>query len=242
MIVHNKPLDWYIDKIKNKEYFSQGMYGDGEWIAMFKERVGLGNAENTIYTPGLCRDLIDTLYFEDKNYLFSAPAGLDSKEVFGPDKIDRYLRMRKVNVEFYEKDMWDKAMKSGELQKFIDVLQEHHVVYVSNKALSKLNFIDHFIEIPYPNCYDQRERIKEEIMSHNIPGIYLFSCGLPAAIFVQDVHGKIPNSFFLDIGSIFDTFVGIGAQRGFRAELYADPAKYEQWKCQYPRWPIDTQS
>lgn len=241
MKVRNEPLQFYIDKINRKEYFSQGMYGDGEWLGIFHERVGGMNAESTIYERSLCDALEESLRFQDPNFFFSSPKDLDRPEVFGPVRIDKWLQAHGLDIEFYEKDMWDKAMKDGTLRDFIDILYGHHIVYVSNKALRKLDFIDHFIEIPYPNCWEHRERIKEELLAHNQPGIYLFSCGLPAAVFVQDVHGKIPESFLLDVGSIFDTFVGIGAQRGFRSELYSNPIKYEAWKRQYPRWPINSQ-
>ena len=237
MIVRNEPLSFYVDKLKNGEYFSQGMYGDGEWIGIFHERVGRENAEHTIYSKELCDELEKSLEFKADNFFFSSPKVLDTNEVFGPNKIDNFLKSKGLEIEFYEKDMWDKEMKSGGLVGFINQLRKMNVVVVGNKALSKLDFLmyDKFIEISYPNCYldGTLERAVEECLSYGKPAVYLFSAGLPAALAVQQLHGRIPNSFFIDVGSIWDTFVGIGAQRGFRSELYADEEKYNAWKKMY---------
>ena|SRR3990167_9426795 len=233
MTVLNKPLDWYIEKIKNKEYFSQGMFGDGEWEAIFHTRVGLSNAEETKYTPELCAELKKSLHFKADNFFFSVPQGLDRPEVFGPSRINNFLRLEGLNIEFYEKDMWDQAMKSGELKKFIDLLRTQNVCIISNKALRGLHFLgyDKFIEISYPNCYldGSLDRAYDEAIAYGKPGVYIIAAGLPAALLVQKLHGKIPNSWFLDLGSIWDGFVHIGAQRGFRAALYEDKKKYFEW-------------
>lgn len=239
MIVRNEPLSFYIDKLKNGEYFSQGMYGDGEWIAIFKSRVGGENAEHTKYTPELCNALRTSLTFKEQNFLFSTPAGLKDRRAsgIGEQVIDACLKEVGVEIEFYEKDMWDKEMKSGGLVDFINQLRKMNVVVIGNQALSKLDFLryDKFIEISYPNCYLDGSLTKavEECLAYGKPGVYLFSAGLPAVLAVQQLHGKIPNSFFIDCGSIWDTFVGIGAQRGFRSELYADEEKYNAWKKLY---------
>ena len=232
MIIHDKPLEFYVNKLKKKEYFSIGAYGDGEWIAILHERVGLQNTEGTIYTSELCRELKESLNFQSDNFLFSTPVGLrDGKETgIGEKKIDR---ASPPGIEFYEKDMWDREARLGGLVPFIKQLQKMNVVVISNKALRKLPFYDHFIEVSYPNCYEEKERITKEIIEYGKSGVYLFSCGLPASIFVQSVHGKIRRSWFLDVGSIWDAFVGIGEQRGWRKELYKDKLKYGEWKSLY---------
>ncbi len=234
MIIHNKPIEWYIEKLKNKEYFSMGMYGDGEWIAMFKERVGRGNAENTIYTSELCDALIESLKFKSDNFIFSVPEVLKNPELsgIGEKKIDNFLKSIEVEgIEFYEKDMWDVAAREAKLAPFIQQLRKMKVCFVGNVAFEgKLDFVDQSIPLNYPNCFIQRDYVSHNILvNNNNCDVYLFAAGLPAAVFVQDVCEKKPNSFFIDIGSIFDGLIGIGTQRGWRAELYADKNKYKKW-------------
>ena len=38
--------------------------------------------------------------------------------------------------------------------------------------------------------------------------------------------GKV---FAIDMGSTWDSFVGIGGQRAWRGQLYSDPRKYQAW-------------
>lgn len=237
MVVHDMPLEWYTNKLANKEYFSMGMYGDGEWMAIFKDRVGFGNAENTIYTPELCEELRESLKFKSDNFLFSSPAILKSAKDthIGEKKIDETLKEIGADVEFYEKDMWDREVRSGGLLPFIKQLQKMNVVIISNEALRGLTFLkyDHFVEIPYPNCHLEMDRVVNECLDYGKPGVYLIAAGLPAALFAQKLHDRIPSSWFLDLGSIWDAFVGIGAQRGWRGEMYADEVKYNNWKQLY---------
>ena len=235
MIIHEKPIGWYINKLKNNEYFSIGMLGDGEWNAIMHSDVHGKNAEETIYTPDLCDDLFESLKFKADNFYFSTPEGLKNPKWsgLGEVRIDKWLKKAGVEIEFLEKDCWDRWTREAMLGPFIKQLQKMNVCIVSNKALRGLSFLnyDHFIEIGYPNCYDEIDRAVEECLLHyGKPGVYLVAMGLPAALFVQKMHGKIPNSWFLDLGSIWDAFVGIGAQRGWRAELYNDPEEYHIWK------------
>lgn len=234
MIIHDYSLEWYVEKLEKGETFSMGMYGDGEWLALFKERVGKTNAEDTVYTEELCDELIESMSFFSPSFYFSSPSVLKRADWsgIGEGKIDAWLHARSLNIEFVEKDMWDKRMKECTLQPFIRQLRKMNVVVVSNKALRGLDFLnyDKFVEISYPNCHPEVDRVVQECLDYGKPGVYLFSAGLPAALMVQKLHGKIPNSWFIDVGSIWDAFVGIGAQRGWRLELYADQQKYEEWK------------
>jgi len=226
MIIYEKPLSYYIERLKKKDYFSLGAYGDGEWTAILDKPIGETNAEGTIYTQELCNALEKSLEFKSDNFLFSFPKNVMEK------RIDKFLKKKGLKIEFYEKEMWNDEMVAGNLSPFIRQLRKMNVVIISNKALRGLTFLkyDHFIEIGYPNCWEEKERIIQSIKSYGKPAVYLFSCGLPASLFVQSVHNAIPRSWFLDLGSVFDAFVGIGGQRGFRKELYEDKEKYKEWR------------
>jgi len=226
VIVHNKSLDWYIKKLIKKEYFSIGAYGDGEWTAILDKPLGQTNAEGTIYTQELCDALEKSLEFKSDNFFFSSPKGIMEK------RIDKFLKKKELDIEFYEKEMWNDEMVAGNLSPFIRQLRKMNVVIISNKHLRKLDFLnyDKFIEVGYPNCYTELDRVYRECLEYGKSGVYLVAMGLPATLLVQKLHGRILNSFFLDLGSIWDAFVGIGGQRGFRQELYADKEKYKQWR------------
>ena len=124
-------------------------------------------------------------------------------------------------------------MCDAELNPLIMQLRKMNVVVISNKALRKLDFLkyDKFIEIGYPNCYldGSLQKAYVEAIDYGKPAVYILACGIPAILLAQWLHGKIENSWFIDMGSIWDTFVGIGAQRPTRAYLYSHPEEYKEW-------------
>ena len=69
MIVERKPLDWYVEKLKNKEYFAMGLIGDGELIGAEKSRVDGRNALEEVYTLPLCNDLDEVLREAGDSYI-----------------------------------------------------------------------------------------------------------------------------------------------------------------------------
>lgn len=217
------------------EPFSMGMYGDGEWMAMFGARGQ--NAEATNYAP-VAYPLKLTLQYPADNYFFLAPEIIKSKKDtgIGEEAVDAFLHLNRAeNIEWHEKDIWDKTAREAGLRPFIEQIRKMpNVTIISNKALRGLTFLNykHFIEIDYPNWYsiDEMRRLRKEIQSIPEPATFLVSAGLPAAIVTQEIHAFKKDSWGLDLGSIWDAFVGIGAQRGWRAELYNSSEQYELWK------------
>ncbi len=228
MIVHNHQLSWYMEKLARSEYFSQGMYGDAEWIALFGNRVGSKNAEDTIYTPELCKALRLSLNYRADNFYFSVPEIL--RMLGMEEEIDKHTQQ-----EFVEKDMWDREARLGGLVPFIKQLQQMKTCIISNSNLRALGFLhyDKFIGVSYPNCFPEIEGVLNQVNTIGDNYVYLISAGLPAAIFAQKIHGMFSNVFALDLGSIWDAFVRIGAQRGWRKELYETPEAYQVWQNQY---------
>jgi hypothetical protein len=231
MIIHNHPISWYVDKLKNDEYFSQGMYGDAEWIAIFHDKIGGCNAEYTVYTKELCDSLENSLKYTEEGFYFSAPSILKHPSVAMEGKIDEV-----TSIEFVEKDEpWDVQSRLGGLVPFIKQIQSMRTCIISNVALRKLQFLNYnyFIEVSYPNCDLEIDIVMAQVENIGDNCVYLISAGLPAAIIAQNIHSKYKNVFALDVGSIWDAFIGIGAQRGWRKELYSDPNKYQEWKELY---------
>lgn len=233
MKVVEHPIEWYVEKINKNEPFSICTMGDGEFIAAFGQHVGGENAEATVYSQELCDQMRESFKFKAENFYFSAPAGLKDAGLtgIGEVRIDRFLNDIGADIEFHEMEIWDQAMKAGNFGGFIKALRAKNVCVISNQALRLLTPLkyDKFIEIGYPNCFLEVDRVVQEVLEYGKPGVYLIAMGIPAVLVAQRLHGKIKDSWFIDIGSVWDTFVGIGRQRGFRAELYADHNKYAKW-------------
>lgn len=234
MNINNLPLQFYTDKIRNNEHFSLGMLGDGEWQCIFR---ALGdryieNCEGTKYTQQLAQEMLESLSFSAPDFYFATDDFIKSKMPDYNNMIDRFLEKKGFNIEFVDKNIWHKEMCDGNLTDFIKALREKNVCIVSNKMLKGLTFLnyDKFIEVGYPNCHEDMERATQECLDYGKEGVYLFACGIPAILYVQKLHGKIPNSWFLDLGSIWDSFVGIGGQRPTRREWYKHPETWKEWR------------
>ncbi len=227
MKIINLPIEWYIGELNDNQPFSLAHYGDGEFQCIFNT---LGdrfreNCEGTIYSKELSEKMRESLEFRSKNFFFAAP-DFDNMQHYRNYAI---TMDRITDISFVNKQIWNEAMWKGKLYPFIQALRKKNVCIISNKNLRGLTFLnyDKFIEIDYPNCFYQLEDVTKQILEYGKEGIYIFACGIPAALFIQAVHGKIPNSWFIDLGSIWDGFVGIGGQRPTRREFYKYP---EQWR------------
>jgi hypothetical protein len=231
------PVSWYLDKMARGEHFSIAMFGDGEWQcianAVLQDRY-IQNAEKTEYTPKLSQAMAESLKFDQPNCYFAVP---DTFRTYAPMKcyetsIDRICDKLRVKINFVEKNCWNRAMCEAKMYPIISEFRKHNVCIVSNKMLKGLTFLkyDKFVEVGYPNCYADLERATDECLEYGKSGIYLFACGIPAALFVQRLHGKIKDSWFLDLGSIWDGFAGIGGQRPTRREFYRHPDEWKKWR------------
>lgn len=236
MNIQNKPISWYIERLQNNQPFSLVHFGDGEWTAVFKNdghevgRFERENAEGTIYTEPLCDELARTLEYKADNFFVATPD--DLKYIGMAGQVDDYLKKRGMEIEFHEKDVWNKASVEGELGPFIKELRNHRVCVISNEAMRGLYFLNYneFTEINYPNAYIHIDTIIDST-GYRGSNVYIVAAGLAGPCIVRRLHEQIgENGFIIEIGSIFDGFVGMGGQRGSRSEMYANPRKLMEWR------------
>lgn len=239
MRLKEHPMEWYLDKMRKNEYFAMGMYGDGEWQCIFNASVGEKfdqNCEGTVYSKWLSEKMLDSLRYNEPNFYFSTPITFKKHKDFlvYEKMIDQTLKKLGVDIEFVEKNVWNEEMKAGKLGPLIKELKKKSVCIISNENLRGLSFLNYrkFIEIGYPNCYLDGSLDKAYLEASISPvyDVYIIAAGIPATLLAQRLHGLFKKSFILDLGSIWDGFVGIGAQRSFRANLYKNPDQYWAWR------------
>jgi len=236
------PIETIVERLSNNEYFSMAGYSDAEWFSILRHGIGRKTGLGQILDAETGKKLADIMRRrqDDPRFLFAAPGVLWEGVYFIKaritQRINRFSDENDLHIDWYERDMLtdDLAAAAG-LYPFINQLQKMHTVLIGNEALADIDFpmLDNFIGISSPNLHLEENGIEnavEEAKRWGEQGVYLVSAGMSAALIIDQLHDEIPNSWFIDCGSMWDAFVGIGGQRGWRAELYKNPKKLEEWK------------
>lgn len=186
-----------INKINNEEPFAFTRWGDGEWYNVNK--VKGKNCDGNIYYEDLGDELLK-IVSEKQNYYL------------GTQTLINYSvqESKKYPQNWIDADVFHKASINGKLEKFITTLEKKYIVYIGNKSLSKLHFINEFIEIPYNNSWLIKEDILKKIkntFSDNLK-VYLFSSGMATNYYIHKLWMENKKNIYIDVGSVFDPYVG----------------------------------
>ncbi len=237
MIIYEKPIEYYVRRLKANDYFSLPGYGDAAWICMLNVdgRMGQRTGFGMLMTEETGKKIHKTMQFFDRNYLKAAPKCLNT--IFNNGEISNFFNNHPIPIrEFYERDMiLDDLAQGAGLFPLIDQLRKMDIVFVGHPALEGLDFLNikKFIPVKFPDFHLDQEGMDDAVKQcreYGKPAVYLFAAGMSSAMMIAELHDTIPKSFFIDVGSIFDAFVGIGGQREWREKLYANPEKLEKWK------------
>lgn len=241
MKIHEQPLQWYVDRLKRGDHFSFAGYSDAEWLCILGLRAGDRTALGQVICPTYGKKLFDVLRRRqgDPRWLTAVPKCLWEADVFGDGIIDRVLHHRGVRIEGWERDMvLDDAAAGAELFPLIDQLRRMDTVMIGNSDLEPVAGLlgcKFFVGVPSPNLHLEKgpegiDWVVNDLLDEpRVPAVYLVSAGVSAAVIIDRLHDEIPNSSFIDCGSIWDAFVGIGAQREWRRALYADLNAWQRW-------------
>lgn len=215
------PLSHFVDKLKNKEYFTMSRYGDGEWLCIMGKKGG--NSNGCAYTAMLRNDLIHSLMHKDPNFMYGMQRILPQQLL----QADNYLREKGMRLDWFDSEMFADTLAEGGLFPLIEQLRKMRTVIIGNEEWNWDNTLftpDLWIKVPRANAHFEKHRVIKEVMDYGKPAVYLFSCGMAACSFVSELHGKIPESFMLDIGHIWDPFCGLKS-RDYLVHLNEDIIK-----------------
>ena len=190
-------LEDYIEKLETSHPFALTRWGDGEWFNLNKKKGQ--NCDGNIYYEDLGDELFK-IVSEKQNYHL----GIQTLVGYSVSQSKKYPQ------DWVDADVFHKASSNGNLQEFIGSLENSHVVYIGNESLKNLNFVNEFIEIPYNNCWLIKDKIIKNVEStfSDQTKVYLFSAGMATNYFIHELWNKNNKNIYIDVGSVFDPYVG----------------------------------
>lgn len=214
--------------IASDQPFSLSRWGDGEWYAV-ESRPG-HNCDQNDYNikDELGQSLserLQTILSTSKRLKFP-PYYMLSQRVGGCYSAEHLYDIQ----NWQSANIFHWASKDGQLSHLFNALKTATcVIYIGNASLSRLPFISQFIEIPDKNVFNQYNKILLDIsntftdnacqiLSHKT---YIFSAGMAANVFIDDLYNANPYNTYIDIGSVFDPYVGRNS-RGYHHKLSID--------------------
>jgi hypothetical protein len=236
--IREKDIHYYVERLLTGRNFCFPGYSDAEFYCMMGLRHGTTTGLGQIIDIKHGRRLLDVMQKRQNNtkWLFAIPKCLHGLPYFQQRPIDTFLKQNQVDITAYERDMvLDDLARDAGLFPFIAQLQNMDTVIIGPKDLERLHFLDykaHFA-IPSPNLHMEDggiERAVDRVIAKGYKAVYLISAGVSAPIIIDYLYSWCPDNFYLDCGSIWDAFVGIGGQRQWRADLYESPSKLEAWR------------
>jgi hypothetical protein len=230
-----EPLSWYVDKLERGEPFSSLIYGDGELL------VALGQRTNTLFTgyqelvtERMVAEMRESLEGDDPSILRGTDFNVLNSKYHDSGRLEKPLEQllgkRHETLEWLNGVVWEDAVRQGELGPLLKMLRGKNLCLIGNKKLRAIKFLfrEVFWEVPDKNAYEVVDGLEHAILNTEMQEVYLICMGLGATPLISRLRNRMPEATFLDMGSVFDVFVGGDGFRAWRAELYADPVKLKE--------------
>lgn len=217
--IKDMSLEKYINRLKNNQHFSFVRFGDGEWLSLFRS-FGKVSCDKQPLSIELQREMQKVLLEGSKLDIIFGMQNYALK--LANKKINKFLFDNNLNIDWVNADIFHYACRDGKLFPLVEELRKQKVVVVGPKFLRKLSEkvfkYSSFIDVPIEDCYRDKERILTEILKINEKmgedTVYSFSAGPLSKILITALKEKMPRTYLIDFGSLWDVFCG-ETERGY---------------------------
>ena len=209
----------YIKKLlSEKTPFSISRFGDGEMMILNNKKIDLlwKGEFNFDGQDHLRRDLLDSFTHNQENYFI----GVACPCCVGKDKSDS---MKKQTGLEDSKLTWANIFVNSNYQAFRNeitpLFDNYNVTLVAKGNTDKLPFkIDHRYNVganAWINNADVYDKLDKQLSTSTEHELVLICAGPFANILCKKLFEKYPHHTIIDLGSVFNVELGIGADRGY---------------------------
>lgn len=203
-------------KLKYRTPFTFVRYGDGEWANIFYDQHDKSaNCDGNLYYPELGEALKEIVLSEPDYYMGIQWCVLDAPE-FCPVREQVFELIWNLKIDWVNANILHRASEFGKITPLLDALFENYLIIVGAKYFGVMPHVKHIV-IPDVNCWNERDRIIDEIFSALVDRtisekghvVILFMAGMAANYLIDEVYKQYGHKHTLiDIGSVLDPYVG----------------------------------
>jgi hypothetical protein len=210
-------INYFTNRIINKNYFSYSRFNDGELFCVIKqvdndlEKNLIKNCDSHEYIPTMGIELLSSLKNSDNEKYFIQYLESWILNEKGTKYSEILIKNNYLTGKYQYSDFLQKSLRNNpdEFKKFVEVLNQNKIIIVGPKYLSNIKFINYenFIEVPIVNCYNDKKNIVESIKNNlKDDTIVLFSSSMATNVFIDEIFKYNDKCFLIDIGSLWDIF------------------------------------
>lgn len=211
-IIHDKITDinFFTDKIQNKEPFVFVKFGDGDLLCM-QGRKG-SSCDGQVFSPKLAESLVQSFSsILQRSNVYMGDWTDELHQV--PQMQKKYLSHFKIKPNFTDFDLFlsvENNMQDDKLLNFYKAVKQSNKnkLFIGPKRLHgviDMLDIDEYIVTPVENCFDKYEEIKNKLLSRiSDDDIVIFACGKTSKPLCRDILALEKNTTIIEAGSAFD--------------------------------------
>ena len=219
----NLPVDNYLKKIDNNEPFSFIRLGDGEILTMWPLNWLKVNCDGSAFLPEIKEPMKDIFRHKYDYYHCLLDCSFD----LNGDLFRDFIEETCPDMDLYNGEVWQEMVGDGRIEELTyTVSKEHHPVFVGGTHFENIHLLNGFIhepihvKVPNKDSFLHINSIMAEISRLFLEGnrMFLFSAGYTTKIIIDQLFPYIGDeAFMVDMGSVFDPFLGILNRDGQKA-------------------------
>lgn len=231
------PAEHYLDLIRNRKPFTLSRFGDGEIISM---KLAPHRLKQNCDGSRFLHELVHPMRQIFKNNYEYYHCALDCTFNEHGDEFKKFIEETCPDIQFYNGEFWQHLSFDGRITELVEAISPYNPVFVGGKHIANVKYMKglknmHHLTVPDRDSFLQIDDIFNKIISYHKSGcrMFLFSAGFTTKPLIDSLFPYIGHdTFLLDMGSVFDGFVGKLSRDGMKHRGYEFFQPYTNLKLQ----------